>query len=227
MISVIIPVFNQAEYLTDAIESVLAQSEPALEIIVIDDGSTDSSSKIADSYKPKGVQVVHQVNKGLASARNTGIMRAIGSYIFPLDSDDLMKENCLERLTDEILRTNADMIAPSFKCFGKQNGEVVLDKDPKLEDFLKTNKIGYFSAIKRSALLEVGGYNPRMTWGWEDWDLWIDLLKRGKILVTIPDVLVLYRTKETSMITEANKHSKELQEQMRKNHPELKWPESL
>jgi hypoxanthine-guanine phosphoribosyltransferase len=62
-----------------------------------------------------------------------------------------------------------------------------------------------------------------MQWGWEDYALWIDILKRGKTLTVIPEVLVLYRTKETSMITEANKHAEELYAQMRKDHPDLPW----
>lgn len=222
MISVIIPVFNQAEYLATAIDSALNQTLAPIEIIVIDDGSTDKSSSIADSYT--GIKVIHQANKGLATARNTGIMNAKGDYIFPLDADDIMKEDCLEKVSRVIEITKADVVAPSFKCFGTQNHEVILDKDLTVDSFLGSNRIGYFSAIKREVLLEVGGYNPRMTWGWEDYDLWIDLLKRDKIMVTIPDVLMLYRTKEVSMIIEANKHSKELQEQMRRNHPNLKWP---
>src|SRR3990167_2888452 len=83
-ISVIIPSYNQASYLPDAIESVLTQKVAPHEIIVVDDGSTDGSLEIARKY---AVKVIVQVNKGLPSARNTGIMNATGDYILPLDAE--------------------------------------------------------------------------------------------------------------------------------------------
>ncbi len=147
-ITVCIPVFKQAEYLSDCIESVLAQTVKPHEIIVVDDGSPDNSAEIASKYP---VKVIRQVNKGLASARNTGIMNMTGDYFYPLDSDDMMLENCLERVSQVIEETGADIVAPSLKTFGTTNAEVILMPDPKLEDFKLGNRIGYFSAIKKEA----------------------------------------------------------------------------
>lgn len=219
MFSVIIPCYNQGQYLAQAIESVLDQTLKPKEIIVIDDGSTDNSADVARSYKNQGVRLIQQVNKGLSSARNTGIMNATGEYIFPLDADDMMAENCLERVADVIAQTGADIVAPSFKEFGISNALVILSPNPTLQDFQKGNMIGYFSAIRRSALLEVGGYSPRMTYGYEDYHLWINLLSRGKKLVTIPEVLLLYRTKQQSMIHDAMAHHDELMAQINKDFP--------
>lgn len=216
MFSVIIPCHNQAQYLPDAIESVLAQTFKPEEIFVINDGSTDNTSEVARLYP---VTLIEQVNKGLSSARNTGIMNSTADYIFPLDADDVMLEECLERVADKIRTTGADIVAPSFKEFGMSRGNVVLMANPQLEDFKLGNRIGYFSAIKRSALLEVGGYSPKMTFGYEDLHLWINLLSRGKKIVTIQDILVLYRTKAHSMIHEAVKHHDELMAQIRKDFP--------
>lgn len=213
-VSVIIPCYDQAEYLPDAIESALNQTYKDIEVIVVNDGSTDSSLQVAQSYKDK-ITIVNQVNKGLSSARNTGIMHSTGDYILPLDADDILLENCVERM----MRDTADVIAPSFKCFGVSDRECVLTNIPTLEDFKTANRIGYFSAIKRSVLLEVGGYNPKMLYGFEDYDLWFDIFKRGHSLAIIPEILVLYRTKLQSMIHEANKHSDFLLGQIRKNHP--------
>ena len=224
-ISVIIPTFEQDQYLAECIESVLAQTLKPHEIIVVNDGSQDDTRYVAGQYPE--VKYIEQVNKGLSSARNTGIMNSTGDYIYPLDSDDMMQENCIERISQVIEETNADVVAPSFKCFGKSNEEIVLMENPKLEDFkptngFPTNRIGYFSAIKKEALLEIGGYSPRMTFGWEDYHLWINLLSKGKKIVTIKDILMLYRIKENSMITEANAHATELWTQIYKDFPNFK-----
>lgn len=220
MISIIIPSYNQQEYLSDAIESCLNQTvKNIVEIIVIDDGSTDDSLEIAKKYP---VKVISQVNKGLASARNTGIMNAHADWVLPLDADDILLENAVSKLIDVIWDTDADIIAPSFKEFGISNSEVILMENPQLEDFKIGNRIPYFSAIRKSKLLEVGGYSPKMIWGYEDYHLWFNLLSRGAKIVTIKEPLVLYRTKEKSMIHEANEHKDELMAQIYKDFPNAK-----
>lgn len=218
-ISCIIPCYNQSQYLTECIESVLAQTQKPHEIIVVNDGSQDETRYIAKQYD---VKYIEQVNKGLSSARNTGIMNMTGDYFFPLDADDKMLENCLKVVSDTIENNpDADIISPSFKEFGVRNTEILLMPNPTTEDFKTANRIGYFSAIKKEKLLEIGGYNPKMIWGWEDYDLWFDLLNRGAKITTIPEVLILYRTKERSMINEANEHATELWTQIYKNHPNI------
>jgi len=228
-ISIIIPVFNQAEFLEESIESVYNQTQSAHEIIIVDDGSQDTSREIAERYMFKEfpgiespVRVIHQVNKGLPAARNTGIMNATGDYCFFLDADDILKENAIARFTQEILRTNADIIAPSFKEFGISDREVVLGEFT-MDDLKVANRLGYFACIRRSALLECGGYSPRMRWGWEDWHLWFELFSRNKTAAILKEILVLYRVKEKSMIYEANEHADELYAQMKKDFP-LIWP---
>lgn len=221
-ISCIIPLYNQGEYLSDAVESCLNQTRSPNEVIIIDDGSTDRSLEIAKRWESdKRVKVIHQINKGLPSARNTGVMNATTDYLFMLDADDILVENCIERILDVAEETDADIIAPSFKCFGLSQEVIILGKNPKRQDFLSGNRLGYFSAIKREALLECGGYSPRMQHGWEDLALWFDLLGRGKTLEVIQEPLVLYRTKEQSMWRDSVKHSKELWAQIFKDFPEL------
>jgi glycosyltransferase involved in cell wall biosynthesis len=214
--SIIIPSYNQEAYLKDAIESALAQDFTDYEVIVVDDGSTDKSLSIAKSYEPK-IKVVSQVNKGLSSTRNTGIMNAIGEYIYPLDADDMMRKDCLTIVDKHLKETDADILAPSFMTIGTTNQVVYLMDNPTLDDFKIANRIGYFSAIRRSKLLEVGGYSPKMVWGYEDYHLWQDMLKRGFKLVTVKDVLIMYRTKENSMITTAQAHHEELMAQIKKD----------
>lgn len=217
-ITIGIPSYNQAEYLHDAIQSAISQTVPC-EIIIVDDGSTDESLKIAQSHGSK-VQVISQVNKGLSSARNTIIMNMIGDYLLPLDADDILKENAVERILEVIQETDADIVAPSFKTFGTTNQEIIIGP-ANVFDFLEANRIGYFSAIRKSKLLEIGGYSPKMVFGFEDYHMWINLLNRGAKLVTMKDVLVGYRTKENSMITTAMEHKDELMAQIKFDFPEL------
>lgn len=215
-ITIGIPCYKQAEYLPQAIQSALDQTYKDIEIIVVNDGSPDNTEEVAKQFP---VTVINQVNKGLASARNTALMNATGDYFLPLDADDILMPNCVQRIVDYIGLTGAPIIAPSFRTFGVSEQEVILMPDPTVEDFVTGNRIGYFSAIKTSVLKSIGGYSPRMTWGFEDYHLWFDLLKRGYEIVTIPEVLVSYRTKEHSMINVANAHSKELMDQIIKDHP--------
>ncbi len=225
-ISIVLPCFNHGAYLREAIESALNQEVARTkdgwkvdqEVIVVDDGSTDDSLEIARSYGAK-IQVISQVNKGLAAARNTGVMNSYGTYVLFLDSDDILAPQCVQRISDVAEETDADIISPSFQAFGKSNGIVTLMKEPKLEDFKTGNRIGYCSAVKRSALNEVGGYSSKMIWGYEDLHLWVNLLSRGKKIITIPEVLWFYRTKEVSMITESIKHNEELMAQIYKDFP--------
>ena len=209
--------YNQQEYLVDAIESALSQTIPC-EVIVCNDGSTDNSLEVARKYP---VKVIDQVNKGLASARNSIIMNMTNDWILFLDADDILLPNCVEKIQEKIKETDVDIISPSFKTFGTSNETIILMENPKLEDFKIANRIAYCSAIKREALLEVGGYSPRMIWGWEDLHLWINLLSRGKKIATIQEPLWLYRTKEISMWTESMKHSEELTNQIKKDFPNL------
>lgn len=226
-ISIICPCYNQAEFLEETLDSAYNQTMPAHEIIVVDDGSTDGSGEIADRYKfaqfpgiESPVKVVHQVNKGLASARNTAIMNATGDWILPLDSDDMLKENAIEKFTAAILHFNADVIVPSFEMFGLREGPVILGGFT-MDQLKEANRLGYFSLIRRSALLETGGYSPKMKWGFEDYHEWFDLFSRGKTMAVLSDVLVRYRIRENSMITESNKHSDELMGQIKRDFPHL------
>jgi glycosyltransferase involved in cell wall biosynthesis len=217
-VSILIPSFNQEAYLAEAIESALSQTHPC-EIIIVDDGSTDGSLMLAQQYEPE-VKVVRQVNKGLASARNTGIMNASGDYILPLDADDILLPNCVERLLQVAKETEADVIGPSFQCFGVGDTVVILHPQPTLAHFRVGNHLGYFSLIKKAALLEIGGYSSRMVEGYEDLHLWVNLLSRGKRIETVPEVLVKYRTKSVSMWKNAVKnHHVKLMEQIYKDFP--------
>lgn len=230
-VSIGIPCYGQAQYLPEAIESALNQTHQC-EVIVVIDGSPDNSEEIARKYP---VKVIRQVNKGLASARNAAIMNMhkwqdpfdnlvpdSEIYFLPLDSDDILEPNCVARMLEVAEKTKADIIAPSIHCFGLGEQDVIMMQNPQLEDFKEGNRIPYCSMIKKEALLECGGYSPRMDKGWEDLHLTYDLLLRGKTIATIQEPLVRYRTKGESMWTEArDKYGPQLQAQIDKDFPHL------
>ena len=101
LVSVVIPVFNGEQYLAATIESVLAQTYHPLEVIVVDDGSTDGSADIVKRYQE--VRYFHQPNRGVAAARNVGISRARGEFIAPLDQDDVWYPDAVEVMADALL----------------------------------------------------------------------------------------------------------------------------
>lgn len=112
LISVIIPVYNVEEYLRECVDSVLKQTYEAYEVILVDDGSTDTSGDICDAYAQKDarVQVIHQKNQGQAAARNTGFAVAKGKYIYFLDSDDWIVSETLEELVKKAEQENAEVV---------------------------------------------------------------------------------------------------------------------
>lgn len=115
-ISVIIPVYNVEQYLKKCLDSVLAQSIKNYEIILVDDGSTDSSGYICDQYASTDdrITVIHKHNGGLSDARNIGYEASVGDYIFFLDSDDWIEQNALEMLFDTAKKYGADIVISNF-----------------------------------------------------------------------------------------------------------------
>ena len=123
-VSVIIPIYNVAPYLRRCLDSVLAQTYKKLDIILIDDGSTDLSGKMADEYacSDSRVQVIHQENGGLSHARNTGLDMMQGEWLMFVDSDDAIPENAVELLLKAALEKDTDMSMGSYyRCI--QDGE--------------------------------------------------------------------------------------------------------
>lgn len=227
-ISVVVPLYNQKEYIADCLDSILNQTVLPLEVLVINDGSTDGSDLIAKHYSSSLIRVINQVNKGLSSARNTGIMNAKGDFVLFIDSDDMLLENAVEEIgkaLDTVDMTDlryGDAIAPSFKCFGLSSEEIILMDNPRLEDFKIGNRIGSCVCVSRQAMLEMGGYSPKMLHGYEDLHLTVNLLTKRYKILTLPKVLWLYRVKENSMALTAKDHHKELLDQINYDFPEAK-----
>lgn len=131
LVSIIVPIYNVEPYLRKCIDSILEQSYKNLEIILVDDGSTDKSGTIADQYekKFKHVKVIHQPNEGLSSARNAGIDNSNGEWLAFIDSDDYIRKDFIESLINIAMENNTDIVTCSFKPFS--NDGSILKKIPK------------------------------------------------------------------------------------------------
>lgn len=207
MVSVIIPNYNYAFYLSDTVKSVLEQSYQNLECIVVDDGSTDNSKEIIEKLKEKDnrVKAVFKKNGGLSSARNAGIKIAAGTYISFLDSDDLWKSDKLKNQI-EIFENNSDVnfVFSNYIGFypdGKQEPYMHVFGNTNPFDFIKLNPIAgsASSVILHSDLVKKTGFFDESLRSTEDHDYWFRCVVAGANIKFCDSYDVLIRLHDTSM----------------------------
>ncbi|MCL6258252.1 glycosyltransferase family 2 protein [Aquiflexum sp. TKW24L] len=211
-VSIVIPVYNQANFLTETFDSVIKSTFKEIEIIIVDDGSVDDSAKIALQFMqnyPEKVTVINQENAGPAKARNEGIKKAIGKYILPLDGDDLISSTYIENAVKVLDQNPAvKVIYSEAEKFGDKVGKWKL-KPFSLKALALDNMI-FVSAFFRKKDWELaGGYDERMTWGWEDWEFWINMLKSGGKVVKLSETGFYYRIRKNSRRKSTNQESKQ------------------
>jgi len=222
-ISVIIPCYNQGQYLDEAVDSVMAQTFKDYEIIIVNDGSTDRNTvEILKSYSKPKTRVIHTENKGLASARNTAIKEANGKYILPLDADDKIgSEYCAKAVEILNKEKNMGIVYCEAKLFGDKKGKWNIP-EYSLEKMLLCNLIFASALFKKEDWEKTGGYNSNMKAGWEDWDFWLSIIDLGRKVYKIPEVLFYYRIKKHSMITSLTSSDYiKLHTQIFNNHKDL------
>ncbi len=146
LISIIVPVYGTEQYLPDCIESLCNQTYPRIEIILVDDQSPDKCPEICDDYAQKDsrIIVIHQENKGVSGARNTGMRHATGDYIMFVDSDDALYSDAVEKLLQDAIQYNADIVSAQ-KSIVNQQGRIIT-ADEKCEYVIYHNE----EAIKLS-----------------------------------------------------------------------------
>ncbi|HEY3372001.1 MAG TPA: glycosyltransferase family A protein [Prolixibacteraceae bacterium] len=209
LVSVVIPCYNHAEFLEQSVLSVLASDYASLEIIIVDDGSQDDSIFIAQELSEQFpvIKVVQQNNQGPAAARNTGIRMAAGSFILPLDADDLISANYISRAIVELEDEQVSLVYCNAQFFGEKTGHWDL-KPFSLNALAKDNMIFCSAVYRKRDWQAVGGYDERMTWGWEDWEFWISLLKNKGKVVKLPITGFYYRVHKNSRRKSTNKEAK-------------------
>lgn len=221
-ISIVIPCYNYGKYVEEAVESCLNSTLQDIEILIVNDGSTDEYTLdvLNKMNKPK-TRVIHQVNKGLPAARNTGFSQARAKYILPLDADDLIEPTLLEKAY-WVMEFNSNLGFVSFwlKHFGDEDW-IWMPPAFNLQKLLYENTVTVTSLVRKQAWEDAGGYNEEMRLGYEDWDFWISLAEAGWEGTQIPEPLFLYRKHGRTMINSSREKHDIIVEQIRNNHPRL------
>ncbi len=212
-VSVIIPVYNTEKYLSACIDSILEQAEVSLEIILVDDGSTDSSPVICDAYAQKyeNIKVFHIKNSGPATAKNEGLKHAQGNYIALTDSDDKMLPNMLLKMTEAGYSHQADIICCNYKQVDEQgtesyqnytNQNYVLNHEEGLIHFFSKDKIYsqcWTKLYKRQLLEENNIKNDAGLRTDEDFIFNIRAFTKAQKTVIVDEPLYEYTYRENSL----------------------------
>ena len=198
-ITVIIPCYNQGEYIAECLGSVIEQTFTDWEAIVVNDGSIDNSLAIIEEYakKDKRIKILNQTNQGVIVARNNAIKEAKGEFIYPLDGDDKIAPECLELLYKAFLDGKGDVVYSEVEYFGNKSG-IMLLKNPTKFNMLKSNCLTISALFKKSDALKYGGYDPKMKDGLEDWEFWFNFLCGNKKFYKVHEVLFFYRQSVSS-----------------------------
>jgi glycosyltransferase involved in cell wall biosynthesis len=198
-VSVVIPCYNLGRYLYESLASALQQTLQPLEVIVVDDGSTDDYTRLVlDTIDHPQVRVIRQENRGLPAARNAGIRMARSPFICCLDADDRLLPTYFERVLP-LLESDPQVgfVTGHHREFDGRSG-VVAPSTCALPDMLVVNRAMVTSLFRREAWERAGGYCEELS-GMHDWDLWIGILEAGYRAEIVPEILFEYRVRPGSM----------------------------
>lgn len=217
-VSAIIPCFNAETTIERAILSVVSQTIPVFEIIVVNDGSTDNTGRLLEGFKSDYPQlkVIHQENKGVSYARNIAIQEALGDYILTLDADDYFDPSFVEKA---LIKFSEDASYGGIMC-----GYVRIVKEKKVKPYIPpmvslssclfNNGVLSCLLFRKEVMITAGAYDTAMSKGYEDWDLNIRILKLGYTFGVVKEVLFNYSDIKGSRTAIATKNDLELKLQI-------------
>nr|WP_321984816.1 glycosyltransferase [uncultured Lichenicoccus sp.] len=191
-VSIIVPCYNVRDYVGATLNSLLAQTHPHWNAIVIDDGSTDGTAELVRGYADPRIRLVRQANQGVSAARNHGVALAGGESILFLDADDWLAPDALARMTAALAASLAHAVYGAF-CFVTEDGSQVVARKPGpfpngdiIERLLVENLFanGGHLLIRAGAIREIGMFRADLRFG-EDWEYWCRLAASGAI-ATVP-----------------------------------------
>lgn len=187
MISVIIPTYNHRRTLLQTIDSVLAQTDVVVEIIVVDDGSTDQTQAVLEPYRAqKNITIIHQENAGRNAARNRGYAASTGEFLLFLDADAQLKPQALHALQQALRTTDAAFAYADFRY-----GVARFRTGPFSVDRLRVSNYIHTSALVRRT--QFPGFDPAIA-RFQDWDLWLTICAQGGYGIHVPGELMRFST---------------------------------
>lgn len=232
VVSVIIPCHNYARFLPEAVESVARQTFTNYEIVIVNDGSTDDTECVAreliTNHPDIPITLVTHENRGLPGARNSGIRRARGKYIQPLDADDKLHPEYLASLVRHLDdNPNLAFAYSGFELFGDLADIARVydgDQNFSLPRLLNINYVTVCALFSRDAWKDVGGYRESMRHGYEDWEFYITLAEAGHLGGFVDRRLYLYRKHGSAMLLRSTKKHELLRYTIKTLHPTLYSP---
>lgn len=206
IVSIVIPCYNHGQYIQEALDSIDIQKiNYTIEVIIVDDGSSDAATlKKLDDLKALNYTVIHQTNGGPGKARNAGIQVAAGKYILPLDADNKISPDYINKAVPVLEKNQADIVYAAPHFFGDTE---IRNRQFKVRPFddlgLVTGNCADACAVFKKEVWEKnGGYDEAMpSYGFEDWDFWISASKNKFVFHFINDKLYYYRILHKSMIS--------------------------
>lgn len=222
-VTVVVTCYNYAQYLERCVDSVLAQTYPACEVVIVDDGSTDASPQIADAIAekhPDAVRVVHQANSGQpAISRNAGIKAARGELILPLDADDWIAPTMVEACAAALQAAEADVAyTDSVYCHELGQIRMYFGGEFSVKALREQNQLNCCSMFRKKVWDVVGGYRTNVR-GYEDWDFWLAAAAAGFRGTRVAQPLFFYRAKQTGVFAQTTGRDKLLRAHIRLNNP--------
>ena len=204
-VSVIVPIYNTEKYLSRCIESLINQSEKDIEIILLNDGSTDKSEEVINSYKDKRIKYIKKENTGIGSTRNLGINKSKGEYLMFIDSDDYIDLKCVEKMYNYAIKNKSDLVISDFyKDYGNKLEEIKIQKfngsslkeNPKIINYIN---LGPCNKLYKKEILKDTYFEENLKY--EDAPFVIKALKNAHKITKINECLSYYVIHNNSQTT--------------------------
>jgi glycosyltransferase involved in cell wall biosynthesis/GT2 family glycosyltransferase len=234
-VSVVMPLFNYGQLVEEALESVLRQTMRDIDLVVVDDRSTDDSVAVAKRWLEEHAAEFNMVallqnrqNSKLGPTRNAAVNFADTELYMALDPDNALYPDCLEKCVAALDQSGAAFAYPTVDLFGERTGQIgLIEYDPAL--FPCANYIDAMAMVRKACWVAVGGYSALDPMGWEDYEFWCKLAEKGLFGIRVKETTARYRTHGESMlrtITDIPANKRRVLEDLNTRHPWLQLPMS-